>query len=373
MFLAKYSPLCRCCLNSTIVYFVLLLVVAIMLAVNVNACGLDANKHVMRMREVTYPVTKEGLVDNVTYKTYDPTFNDTVKYMPINTSQSIALIDQISFEALFSSKYNETVNGVNISRNVTNTSVDQFPLSLVLNYTASGDNEIQGLNFTLRNFTDYADNGSAFDIVIDNPKRKNAKTREAWFNFDEYSSDGLVLIYNGTSVSKTCRSFTFTNITSVNGTDSPNSTTNWVYADSRSNLSTFPLWFIGLENLTAASPDCSKDYWVNIELQSFFCFSPFLVRNVPYQPVTFANIQQYGDFIIDFEEGFDYGKINDAAYVFQNASLDNLWLTSAKSGTLMVNSSGSNISFYVPKQGLISFYGIGGAALSKTSAQRDYY
>ena len=136
--------------------------------------------------------------------------------LPIKDSKYVAYQDPNNFEALFSSIFNETVNGVNLSHNITNTSVDQFPLSLVVNYTAAGDNEIHGLNFTYRNFTDYADNGSAFDIVIDNPKRKNAKTREAWFDFDEYANDGLVLIYNGTQKSQICKSFSFNNTTLFN-------------------------------------------------------------------------------------------------------------------------------------------------------------
>ena len=247
-------------------YIILLLFILVTLAVDVNACGLDANEHTMRMRTTLYPVTKEGLVENDTYTTYDANVKDTTTYWPINTSNAIAYKDPATNETLFSSLYNETVGEVNISHNVTQTNVDQFPLSVVLNYTASGDNEIHGLNFTYRNFTDYADNGSAFDIVIDNPKRKNAKTREAWFDFDEYSNDGLVLIYNGSTPTKTCRNFTFTNTTTSPGINASTNATNWVYADSRSNMSTFPLWFIGLENLTTASADCSNDYWVNIKL-----------------------------------------------------------------------------------------------------------
>jgi len=56
----------------------------------------------------------------------------------------------------------------------------------------------------------------------------------------------------------------------------------WVYADSRSNMSTVPLWFVSLNNLTAAKAECSSDYPVTIKLMDWFCISPLLVRDVPF-------------------------------------------------------------------------------------------
>jgi len=76
---------------------------------------------------------------------------------------------------------------VNISHNVTTTAAQAFPLSLVLNYTSAGDNEISSLNFESKT-AQKIDEGAVFDIQIGNSMRKNGKTLESWFNFDQFTN-----------------------------------------------------------------------------------------------------------------------------------------------------------------------------------------
>ena len=85
----------------------------------------------------------------------------------------------------------------NISHKIINTTVTQFPLSLIVNYTVGGKNSMQNLTFTSKTTTDVADNGAAFDILLSNPKRKRLATSEAWFDFDYWSPDGMTLNYEG--------------------------------------------------------------------------------------------------------------------------------------------------------------------------------
>ena len=70
IYLAKYSPLCRCMRVSCLSYLVLLVIMSIMLIINTNYCGLDANRHTMRLRNVTYPIAQKGHIETGAWDTH---------------------------------------------------------------------------------------------------------------------------------------------------------------------------------------------------------------------------------------------------------------------------------------------------------------
>lgn len=90
---------------------------------------------------------------------------------------------------------------------ITAVDVRQFSLSLIINYTVGGQNNIKKLNFDAKadNATTTADNGAAFDILISNDKRKRLATNEAWFDFDHWQTDGMALKYDGADLQSQCQ------------------------------------------------------------------------------------------------------------------------------------------------------------------------
>lgn len=74
IYLAKYSPLCRCMRVSCLSYLILLVIMSIMLIINTNYCGLDADRHTMRLRNVTYPIAQKGYISTGPKSTW---YNDT--------------------------------------------------------------------------------------------------------------------------------------------------------------------------------------------------------------------------------------------------------------------------------------------------------
>lgn len=67
------------------------------------------------------------------------------------------------------------------------------------------------------------------------------------------------------------------------------------------------------------------DYDVTIKVHKYFCFQPFLVRQVPKQMINFNNITQLnGEVIVDFTNDRLEG---DCGYYFDGATVDRIWLT----------------------------------------------
>lgn len=53
---------------------------------------------------------------------------------------------------------------------------NNFPMAVLLNWTADGDNEINRLSFAPQTNISSKDNGASFDIELTNPKRKRVST-----------------------------------------------------------------------------------------------------------------------------------------------------------------------------------------------------
>ncbi|CAL5998075.1 Conserved_hypothetical protein [Hexamita inflata] len=173
VYLARFSPLCKCVKYTVLLYLCVAAITAAMLSINIHMCGLDASTHTLRMRMVTYPITATGLTATQTedgvYKTYD-NLQDTVRFFAFN--QSIFENDPDAHFVLIDNR--------------TEIKIPDFPLALVFNFTYASEIAISKLTFTNKNISTLVteDNGAAFEIIIDNPKRTRMQISEPWFNFD---------------------------------------------------------------------------------------------------------------------------------------------------------------------------------------------
>lgn len=164
VYVSKLSPFCRFLKWTVLIYLIMLGITVIFMVVNNYSCGLDANQHTIRMRNVTTPVNSHGFVGETRRKEVFPTYDaneDTVEYMNFTTKSNLQL--------------------VNMSAGL---EIDEFPLQVLLNYTQSEDQKINALYLHDGPNVSVEDNGAAFDIVLENPKRKRVITQEPWFNFD---------------------------------------------------------------------------------------------------------------------------------------------------------------------------------------------
>ena len=84
VYVSKLSPFCRFFKWTVLIYLVMLGITVIFMVVNNYSCGLDANQHTIRMRNVTTPVNSHGFVGETRtrqeFQTYDNN-KDTVEYM----------------------------------------------------------------------------------------------------------------------------------------------------------------------------------------------------------------------------------------------------------------------------------------------------
>lgn len=144
MYVARYSPLCQCIRACAIAYVVLVAVVAVMLAINVNMCGLDAATHTLRMRNVTYPTGYQGLTtkQGSTYPTYMDGVSDRLRQLEFSVETNeytpTDFDGQTATGKLVRFKSSEDITFGN------------FPLALVMNFTMQGDNEIHRLSFAAK-------------------------------------------------------------------------------------------------------------------------------------------------------------------------------------------------------------------------------
>ena len=65
VYFSRLSPLCRSLCTCCYVYLIMIAITAILLAVNIKSCGMDARQHIMRMRNITGPVTFPGITGYV--------------------------------------------------------------------------------------------------------------------------------------------------------------------------------------------------------------------------------------------------------------------------------------------------------------------
>lgn len=119
------------------------------------------------------------------------------------------------------------------------------------------------------------DNGAAFDIVLENPKRKRVITQEPWFNFDYWLNPSVQynLTSTGSSIEQKCGQSFMANVS--------NEMLSWKLASSQSSDSIVPMYYISLENMTTKhqSGSCAvSEYKVDLYLNDWFCFSPLLIR-----------------------------------------------------------------------------------------------
>ncbi|CAL6076055.1 Conserved_hypothetical protein [Hexamita inflata] len=340
VYLARFSPLCKCVKYSILLYICVAAITAAMLSINIHVCGLDASTHTLRMRKVVYPITATGLTakqnaDGV-YKTYE-NLQDTVKFFDFNIYDSDT---QAKYELI---------------PNTTQISIPDFPLALVFNFTYAPKIAISSISFTTKNASSLVteDNGAAFEIQIDNPKRTRMQISEPWFNFDywfnvneRYNYLDKNLNTAGPNVNKMCG----TNFDYTDGSGK------WYLADSRDKFSQIPLWFVDMRTLSQADVNCAGDYGVTFKLQKFFCFSPLLIRQVPSQMVTFADIELNSEIIVDFDNTVSNDQVG---YTIQNSAVNRIWLTKASAdGTIKLDLHNSNATFYIPKDkdSQISFF-----------------
>ncbi|CAL5998077.1 Conserved_hypothetical protein [Hexamita inflata] len=337
VYLARFSPLCKCVKYSILLYICVAAITAAMLSINIHVCGLDASTHTLRMRKVMYPITATGLTSSDTtpniYKTYDD-LNDTVRFFAFNQ-----VIDNLAQYELI--------------QNTTSISIPDFPLALVFNFTYAPKIAISSISFTTKNASSLVteDNGAAFEIVIDNPKRTRMQISEPWFNFDywfnvneryNYFSKGTN--QPGPNVNKMCG----TNFDYSDGTGK------WYLADSRDKFSQIPLWFVDMRTLSQADVNCAGDYGVTFKLQKFFCFSPLLIRQVPSQIVKFTDIELNSEIIVDFDNTVSNEQVG---YEIKNSAVNRIWLTKASAdGTIKMDLYNANATFYIPKNDKISFF-----------------
>ena len=341
IYLAKYSPLCRCMRVSCLSYLILLVIMSTMLIINTNYCGLDANRHTMRLRNVTYPIAQKGHNEIGEWPTpYEGVTDMFTNFMPDDENLKLQQID----------------SGFTLS------TIDNFPLGIVMNATMGGENEIVNLTFTDQNIISVEDNGASFDIVIGNKKRKRLVTPEPWFNFDFWAGNTTGVRYNYTDLSSLSRKCM------RNAIDNDNH--QWFLADIQKPESITPVWFVDMSVISEAPQSCSTDYDVTIKVHKYFCYQPFIVRQVPKQMINFTNITQLnGEVIIDFVNERNVG---DCGYYFDGASVDRIWLTALNEATYLnvtVGEHTSNVEFFVPSQENYSFYGLSGNASHGTQLQ----
>lgn len=96
VYVSKLSPFCRFIKWTVLIYLVMLGITVIFMVVNNYSCGLDANQHTIRMRNVTTPVNSHGFVGETrqqqTFPTYD-SLQDTVGYMNFTTKENLQLVN----------------------------------------------------------------------------------------------------------------------------------------------------------------------------------------------------------------------------------------------------------------------------------------
>ncbi|CAL6094046.1 Conserved_hypothetical protein [Hexamita inflata] len=346
VYLARFSPLCKCIKYTILLYLCVAAITAAMLSINIHMCGLDASTHTLRMRKVTYPITATGLtakqdVDGV-YKTYDD-LQDTVRFFDF-------------YQSIFE---NDPDARFVLIDNTTQISIPDFPLALVFNFTYAPKIAISQLTFTTKNISSLVteDNGAAFEIIIDNPKRTRMQISEPWFNFDHWYNVNERYNYldkNSNTVGP-YRSM----LCGTNFEFRDNSSDRWHLADSRNKFSQIPLWFVDMRTLSQADVNCAGDYGVTFKLQQFFCFSPMLIRQVPNQIVNFTGIDIKSDIIIDFDTSINNEKIG---YSVDHSDIYRIWLTKAGAdGKVYLYADQVNVTFFIPmNKGVINFYGQSG-------------
>ncbi|CAL6026368.1 Conserved_hypothetical protein [Hexamita inflata] len=339
VYLARYSPMCKCFKITSITYLVYLIVASVLLIFNTSFCGMDAPSHTLRLRNVTYPITYEGLTASSTTNSTYPVYNgqqDTVFFFDPSKSTSLQLLS------------NETVFRM-----------DRFPLALVLNYTQSGKNEISQLVFGDKTNPSIEDNGAAFDIVVSNPKRKRFTTAESFFNFNYWAKREQRYNYTGNGKTGICSS----------AFQSQNNEF-WRVANTREPETTVSLWFVSLDSLTASKEACSDDYRVHVLTSEYFCFSPMLIREVPFHTVLFNGSHQTSEIIVDFNKKAADSKIG---FKFIDSKVSRIWLTKANSDdTIDVSVQNSEVVFYIPKNEEVKFYGVTGNRTTSSNSQELY-
>ncbi|CAL6043867.1 Conserved_hypothetical protein [Hexamita inflata] len=350
VYFAKNSPLCKFVCRSLILYLFLVAATSAMLSLNIYKCGLDAPVHTMRMRNSTYPVTQTGLTSSQsapdTHDTYDADLQDVTSFFtPASYSRADAKLTQI------------------------NTSViaGQFPLALVLNYTASVNVSIQSLSFLQSDLLTSEDNGARLDIDVSNVKRTRVITNESWFNFDYWADNSTRFNYtsaNGLAAGPRPMELCGQHMASQN----------WFNADQRDPASVIPLWFIDLGTLINAKPGCQDaTYSMTVRLDKWFCFSPLLIRDVPKQTVYFENLTLTSEVIVDFN--LDRVSGGTLGYSIRDSNIKRIWLTKHDANKeIYVYANNSIVTFYVPKiiGNQITFYGLSGRKNTNESANEIY-
>ncbi|CAL6076049.1 Conserved_hypothetical protein [Hexamita inflata] len=343
VYLSRFSPLCKCVKYTILLYLCVAAITAAMLSINIHMCGLDASTHTLRMRMVTYPITATGLTStqnaDQVYKTYD-NLEDTVRFFDFN--QSIFENDPDAHFVLID--------------NTTEINIDEFPLALVFNFTYAPEIAISSLSFTDMPYDELVteDDGAAFKIQIDNPKRTRMQLSEPWFNFDYWYN--VNQRYNYVSQGDSSQPGPYQSWMCGTNFKYRNDPGQWYLADSRDRFSQIPLWFVDMRALTQADVNCAGDYGITFKLDSSFCFSPLLVRQVPNMIVNFSSIELNSDIIIDFDTTINSAQIG---YRFSYSKIDCIWLTKASSDeTIYMDFQYSNVSFYIPKDknSKISFF-----------------
>lgn len=148
----------------------------------------------------------------------------------------------------------------------------------------------------------------------------------------------------------------------------------WDIADPRSRLTQVPLWFVSMHSIVQAPRAlCTADYGVTVRLHPYFCFSPLLVRQVPYLDVGFADVAVTSDIVIDFA-----GPVPGHAapgFHLDNASVNRLWLVRSPGAPMPLSLTTSNVTFYFPSAARAAtvFYGYAGTASEVVGQTRTLY
>ena len=96
--MAKLSPLCNFLKSVFLIYLGVLIFSTLLLVINNHACGLDADNHILRMRNVTSPITYEGMClankSTERYPVYDKELSDVVRRVNLDDPDSMGGADE---------------------------------------------------------------------------------------------------------------------------------------------------------------------------------------------------------------------------------------------------------------------------------------
>lgn len=268
------------CLVFSLIVFVL---AGAFFALDMLTCGMQGAEHKLRLR-------------NTTLDTFDTGYNT----LGVHGSYFTPSADEFTL-------YNG--DGV-ISRNGTQeTFLDlvSFPVGLVVNDTyelygmrteENGEASIDSVSFSSLVFgppkdPTVTDNGAKFNVNIGNPSRKRLASRVPWFNFGYWTP--AVFLRN-----------TFENGTGPRyRVPFPDRCNIEPAVSSLSNASNIPLWMVPLRSANWHQyPGCRQDYDLSFAPCSWFCFSPFLIREIrKTNRLTFEGTVFNGLLIPDFVWG----------------------------------------------------------------------